>query len=72
MLITPATNDSVIIIFEAKNTHKSIDGDIKEFLNTLIDHQIRIQLDKANGRIRDLIVAHAFSPFDLKKVIDSK
>lgn len=35
-----------------------------EFGNELIDQQIRLDLDKRNGRIRELIVKHAFAPLD--------
>lgn len=36
----------------------------EEFSNELIDQQIRLDLDKRNGRIRELIVKHAFAPLD--------
>jgi His-Xaa-Ser system protein HxsD len=71
VLITPNADDSVTVIFEAKDKAKDISGDIKDFANALIDHQVRLQLDKTNGKIRDLIVTHAFSPLDLKKEIKS-
>jgi len=71
ILIIPKTDDSVTIIFEVKEKAKDAREDIKEFANYLIDHQIRLQLEKTNGRIRDLIVAHAFSPLDLKKGVDT-
>ncbi len=67
ILITPSTDATVIIIFEAKDRAMDISEDMKDFANSLIDHQVRLQLDKSNGKIRDLIVAHAFSPLDLKK-----
>jgi len=67
VLITPNTDDSVTVIFEAKDKAKDINEELKDFANSLIDHQVRLQLDKTNGKIRDLIVAHAFSPLDLKK-----
>ncbi|MCX5831346.1 MAG: His-Xaa-Ser system protein HxsD [Deltaproteobacteria bacterium] len=71
VLITPNTDNSVTVIFEAKDKAKDVSEDLKDFVNTLIDHQVRLQLDKADGKIRDLIVAHAFSPLDLNKEIGS-
>ena len=71
VVITPNTDDSVTVIFEAKEKGRDISEDLKDFANSLIDHQVRLQLDQTNGKIRDLIVAHAFSPLDLKKEIES-
>lgn len=73
ILTTPADVDSsVIVIFEAKDVKRDIGEDIKDFINALIDYQVRYQLDKNNGKIRNLIVEHAFSPLNLHKEIDSK
>lgn len=72
VLVTPgSTENSVIVIFEAKVAGGDINADLKEYCNSLLDHQIRVQLDKANGKIRELIVAHAFSPLDLEKAVSS-
>ena len=62
-------DNTVTVIFEHKGIapQKDIAHDIKEFMNSVVDHQLRLQLDRANGKIRDLIVAHAFSPLDLQK-----
>ncbi|MFA5182509.1 MAG: His-Xaa-Ser system protein HxsD [Syntrophales bacterium] len=65
VLITPNAENSVTVIFEAKDKTMNVIEDLKDFANSLIDHQVRVQLDKTNGKIRDLIVAHAFSPLDL-------
>jgi len=67
VLITPQNDHLVTVIFEAKNMSGVVSEDLKDFANCLIDHQVRLQLDKTNGKIRDLIVTHAFSPLDLKK-----
>ena len=69
ILITPNAFNSVTVIFEAKDKARDVSADLKDFADSLIDHQVRLQLDKANGKIRDLIVAHAFSPLDIKKEI---
>lgn len=69
ILVTRKGETSVTVIFELKNktSRRDVPEDIKEFVNTVIDHQVRLQLDRANGKIRELIVAHAFSPLDLHK-----
>lgn len=71
LLITPNADNSVTVIFEAKDKARDVSEDLKDFANSLIDHQVRLQLDKTNGKIRDLIVAQAFSPLDLNKEIKS-
>jgi His-Xaa-Ser system protein HxsD len=74
ILVTHKSGTSVTVIFELKNkaSRRDVPEDIKEFINTVIDHQVRLQLDRANGKIRDLIVAHAFSPLDLHKETNSQ
>ena len=72
ILIAPNTDNSVMVIFEAKSKDMDIEKDIKDFANALIDHQVRHRLDKTNGKIRELIVAHAFSPLDLQKETNSQ
>lgn len=71
VLITPSADNAVTVIFEAKEKAKHVNEDLKDFANALIDQQVRVQLDKTNGKIRDLIVAHAFSPLDLNKELKS-
>jgi His-Xaa-Ser system protein HxsD len=73
VFMTRKDDKSATVIFELKNkvSQREIQEDIKDFINTVIDHQVRLQLDRANGKIRDLIVKHAFSPLDLKKEIES-
>jgi His-Xaa-Ser system protein HxsD len=71
VLITPNAGSSVTVVFEAKDTGRDITTELKEFTNALLDYQVRLQLDRANGKIRDLIVAHAFSPLNLQKEEES-
>lgn len=72
ILINPGSaGNSVTVIFEARTKNIDIKEDIKDFVNALVDHQIRYQLDKNNGKIRELIVAHAFSPLDINKEANS-
>ena len=72
ILVTQGENkNTVVVIFEAINAGRDINIDIKNFCNSLIDYQVRVQLDLTNGKIRDLIVAHAFSPLDLRKEVNT-
>jgi len=72
ILVTPgSTQNSVVVIFEAKDEEADINADLKEYCNSLLDHQVRVQLDVSNGKIRELIVAHAFSPLDLQNAVSS-
>lgn len=43
--------------------------DMQSFFNGALDEQLRQQLEQKTGRIRDLIVQHAFSPIDLRKEV---
>lgn len=69
VMATRKSDTAIVVIFEAKEgaTPRDIAKDLKDFMATVIDHQVRLQLDRTNGRIRELIVAHAFSPLDLQK-----
>jgi His-Xaa-Ser system protein HxsD len=71
ILTTANADNSVTVIFESKDKDGDVIKDLKDFTNVLIDHQVRYQLEKANGKIREVIVAHAFSPLDLNKETNS-
>lgn len=72
ILIIPSTGDTTVVIFEKKNDYEEdIITDLKEFTTSLVDHQLREFLNKKYGRIRDLIVEHAFKPIDLKKELNT-
>jgi His-Xaa-Ser system protein HxsD len=45
----------------------AMNADMLSFFNDLLDEQLRLKLDQKSGRIRELIVQHAFAPIDLKK-----
>ena len=72
VFVTPKDAESVTVIFEAIGPVVDISTTIKDFINVVADHQLRLQLDRSNGKIRDLIVAHAFSPLDLQKEVQSQ
>ncbi|HOI74790.1 MAG TPA: His-Xaa-Ser system protein HxsD [Syntrophales bacterium] len=41
---------------------EDIKGLAESFLNDIIDQQLRLDLEKQYGRLRELIVEHAFTP----------
>ncbi len=43
---------------------------IESFLNNCLDEQLRIALEKRSGKIRELIVKHAFKPLDILKELE--
>lgn len=69
--LTPAGEFYVRAMFEAKSKEK-VDCELaaKKFCNEVLDQQIREDLLKENGRIRDIIYEHAFNPIkDLSDAI---
>jgi His-Xaa-Ser system protein HxsD len=61
----PAPEGFVAVTFIKKNGSNANDEMIYNFSNRVIDYQIRKNLDKESGKIRDIIVGYAYSP--LKK-----
>jgi His-Xaa-Ser system protein HxsD len=57
------TEENIEISLEPKNENDITNFENK-FLNELIDHQLRITLENRFGKIRELIVKHAFAPLD--------
>lgn len=61
--VSPTSEYCVGVIFMAK---PDIKADLKSaalnFCNEVLDQQIREDLSKSNGQIRDIIYRHAFSP----------
>ena len=55
--------NSVIIYLDISDRGKE-ESFMKDFFNSLLDHQIRIDLHKKFGIIREMIVAQAFEPCD--------
>ncbi len=64
--IFPVGEDEVGVKLSPKAAMEEVElqGIAEEFSNELVDQQIRFDLHKQNGRIRELIVKHAFSPLD--------
>jgi len=70
VLIRPSGETEMEVVFEPKdeNTTSSLDKIANKFCNDVLDQQIRLDLEKRYGNIRELIVKHAFSPIkDLKE-----
>jgi His-Xaa-Ser system protein HxsD len=64
ILVEPVGEQSVGVYFKSKS--KSDDGELRkiaeQFCNEVLDQQLRLDIEKKYGNIRDLIVEHAFSP----------
>ena len=61
--IEPINNDSVGVYFKMKNEdHLNLKKTAELFCNEAIDQQLRIDIEKKYGNIRELIVRQAFSP----------
>ena len=60
--VQPVGEFDVEITISAK-AHSSLSEDLlKQFMNDLIDQQIRIDLQKEFGQLRNIIIEYAFSP----------
>jgi len=60
------STNSIRVIFKGKNADElSLEKISNEFYNELIDQQIRLNVNKEYGNIRDEIVKKAFSPIEL-------
>jgi len=64
ILIEPIEHSTVGIYFKPKHdiTEKELNAVAEEFCNELIDQQLRLEINKNYGNLRDVIVRHAFSP----------
>jgi His-Xaa-Ser system protein HxsD len=73
ILITPTENKKMNLIFEplSGQAQEDLEKIAKDFCNEVLDQQIRLDLEKRFGKIRELIVEHAFSPLDLHKEVKS-
>jgi len=73
ILIEPIDPFSIGVYFKPKSDPKDVDlGKIAEdYCNEVLDQQIRLDLEKRYGNIRELIVRHAFLPIsNLKDKIE--
>lgn len=60
--VMPHDEFHVSIILERKDRENILENTLRQFMNELIDQQIRVDLQKEFGKIRETIVKHAFFP----------
>jgi His-Xaa-Ser system protein HxsD len=73
--ISPSGETEVEAAFKpiAGHTEEGLQALADEFCNDIIDQQLRLDLEKQYGRLRELIVEHAFAPIaNLKDRLDGK
>lgn len=73
IMIKPASEREISIILEPKKDQSvhEMETAIFDFYDKVLDHQIRLDLEKQYGKLRELIVEHAFSPLsDLKNKLE--
>jgi len=66
ILIEPLKEGYVGVWFQAKNNENSdmIPDLVNDFCNEVLDQQVRLDLEKRYGTLRDTIVKHAFQPIE--------
>ena len=66
ILIEPLEEGYVGVFFQPKNNESAdtIPDLVNEFCNEVLDQQVRLDLEKRYGNLRDIIVRHAFLPFE--------
>jgi His-Xaa-Ser system protein HxsD len=64
ILVRPSGEKNMEVVFEpmGERTTKDVEGISKKFCNEVLDQQIRLDLERRFGNIREVIVKHAFSP----------
>lgn len=62
--ISPLPDNAVEIVITAKDKGPIAEDLLRRFLNDCIDQQIRLDLQKEFGELRQAIVAYAFSPVE--------
>jgi His-Xaa-Ser system protein HxsD len=62
--IEPLSEKSIKVLFRQKNKDFQLDTVDIEFSNELLDQQVRLDVEKSYGNIRDLIVKQAFQPVE--------
>ncbi len=62
--ISPLPDNAVEIVITAKGKAPILEDLLRQFLNDCIDQQIRLDLQKEFGELRQTIVTYAFSPVE--------
>ncbi|WP_198471046.1 His-Xaa-Ser system protein HxsD [Acetomicrobium sp. S15 = DSM 107314] len=62
--VFPIDEESIGVLFEPKNgrTLAEVEKDAQLFINEALDQQVRVNLEREFGHVRDIIVEYAFSP----------
>ena len=64
ILIEPIDHNSVGVYFKSKREDCDLLKISEEYCNEVLDQQLRLDIEKKYGNIRDLIVKQAFSPIE--------
>jgi len=62
--INPSSEKCVNVSFRPKDKNLKLGDFALEFCNELLDQQVRLNIEKNYGNIRDLIVKQAFQPIE--------
>ena len=62
--IDPSSEKRINVSFRPKNKDIQLDKIALNFCNELLDQQVRLNVEKSYGNIRDLIVKQAFQPIE--------
>jgi His-Xaa-Ser system protein HxsD len=62
--IDPSSEKRINVSFRPKNKDIQFDKVALDFCNELLDQQVRLNVEKSYGNIRDLIVKQAFQPIE--------
>ncbi len=66
ILIRPLGDNEMEVLIEPKRepTPKPLEFTARDFCNEVLDQQVRLFLERRCGRIKELIIEHAFSPLE--------
>jgi len=66
IIVKPLENSQLGIYFEPKVNQGENELQLiaKNYCNEVLDQQVRLDVEKQNGNIRDLLVKQAFSPIE--------
>ena len=62
--IAPSLEKCFSLTFRTKDSNIKLDDLAHEFLNELLDQQVRLNIENSYGNIRDMIVKQAFQPVE--------
>ena len=60
-----------VIFTQKPNSELEIEVIAKDFLNELIDQQLRVNIDQETKAIKELIIKEAFAPLDIIKEVNN-